>query len=170
MKHLLAAFLILLAFPAHAQWMSSTETLIPIGGEIPLWRFNSSNGKGVVPGAHPTVPAIPEGVMTQIDLLPLGVPIDAIAVHITSLLIITHGTMNEICDLQIRIDGVAQIEQPYIGQSVEAHRGGGQRTNFSVIAPVNNGFVGIRWDGLSGADWPSGCAFGGNFVIDAVFR
>lgn len=180
MKHFLAAVLILISGIAHAQYVTATETLIPTTGEM-WWRFNTYNGHGVIPGAaerdgYPVLQIAPEGTWVYLDL-PAWVPFDAVAVKISGYLILTHGNAAQTCNLTFYVEGMeigeGDPQWDYIGQVVEGHVGGGQRSGFSVIAPVFNGQIGIMWDVLDAyypSAWPTGCAYGGRFNIDAAYR
>lgn len=104
------------------------------------------------------------------DLLITGYPIDAdqivrVAPHVADLTITVraHSDPNA-------------IVTKYLGQTIEAHRGGGQRSNFSTIVPLDANAMfdfsfdfpdGIPpWDGTSSG----GAAFGANCSIQMWAR
>lgn len=113
------------------------------------------------------------------DLKPLGVPADAKFVFLAGNLILTHGTSVETVDVQLTLrkpgDNAASCSK-YMGQSVEAHVGGGQRSGLAFWAPVDNGVInwcyrryvnGVMSDAGS---WPNNTAIGANLSVQAWTR
>lgn len=182
MAHIILALAIFLCtMQANAQgFVTTTETLIPNDGEL-WWRFNTTNAHGIIYGAAEadgyhlsdsrTLAGVPENTMTFVDV-PDWVPADVSAVSISGLLIITQGQLSQICNLVIHVDG-REFGDGYIGQVV-----GNQRSGMSAVAPVTLSAegrpqIGIKWnviDTYYPVAWPSGCAYGAFFHVDAAFR
>ena len=89
-------------------------------------------------------------------------------------LILTHGSVSESVDLQLTFrkpgDNAALCSK-MIGQTVEAHVGGGQRSGLAVWVPVDNGVInwcyrrmvnGVMSDAGS---WPDYTSVGGNLSV-----
>ncbi|SRR5229473_3879533 len=93
------------------------------------------------PEARKTVENCPMEQWNDIDMSSL-VPEGAMAVFVQGLLIITHGTTQEICDLVISFrlpgDDTGDPSGNYIGQVVEANLGGGQRSPFASWVPISS--------------------------------
>lgn len=105
---------------------------------------------------------LPRGVWTTIDAKLAGVPADALAVDLNGILIITHGTVRESCDLHLALRKVGDTLpcDYYIGQTVEMEPGNGQRSNMSSWVPVVNGEFQACWTGTTTIPWPDSCAYG----------
>ncbi|MBV1693669.1 MAG: hypothetical protein KGP27_04325 [Hyphomicrobiales bacterium] len=121
-------------------------------------------------GAQTPVGPQQNGVWVQFDLTPWGVPPDARAVFLAGLLIITHGTRTETANLDIAFrapgDTTAQCGNK-IGQSVEAHVGGGQRQTMSLWVPVVDGLVEMCMTRSTLGQWPTTSAYAATFTIQA---
>lgn len=112
------------------------------------------------------------GVWTAVDLTAFGVPRDAHAVFLSGILIITHGTTQETADLTVslRAPGSALPISAYLGQSVEAHVGGGQRSTMSAWVPCVDGSIEWAWQRSTQGQWPTNCAYGVNMSLQAYVR
>lgn len=121
-------------------------------------------------GAQTAVGPQQNGAWVQFDLTPWGVPPDAKAVFLAGLLIITHGTRSETANLDIAFrapgDVAAQCGNK-IGQSVEAHVGGGQRQTMSLWVPVVDGLVEMCMTRSTLGQWPTTSAYAATFTIQA---
>lgn len=109
----------------------------------------------------------------RIDLKPHGVPADAKAVQLTGILIVTHGQQPETADLSVafRRPGVDAVTcANYVGQTVEAHVGGGQRTNLMTWVPVVDGAVEFCYRRSTQGQWPGNSAYGVNLFVQAWVR
>lgn len=108
------------------------------------------------------------GTVHTIDATKLGAPANAVAVQMTGILIITHGTNQETCDLTVYARPSAdQTWYGYKGQTIEAHAGGGQRSNHTLFLPLKDGKFQLYLSGAQGKpQWPQGCAYGVNYLID----
>lgn len=109
----------------------------------------------------------------RVDLKPFGVPADAMAVQVTGFLIITHGSTPETADLSValRRPGAEAVScANYQGQTVEAHVGGGQRSNMSTWVPVANGELEFCYRRSTQGQWPTSSAYGVNLSVQAWVR
>lgn len=154
-----AAMLLSISQAALAQvWQKSTETYTAEGNsKSPVAVFvNSYTGTGPV-----------SGVWHEIDLKPLGVAADAKSALLSGLLLITHGTTQETCDMHValRAPGNGLDAGNYLGQVVEAHVGGGQRSGFTSRVPLVNGVFQFHWTRVNSVQWPAGCAYGINLSL-----
>jgi hypothetical protein len=103
----------------------------------------------------------------------MGIPADAKSVFLSGLLIITHGTNSEICDLNVsfKAPGDDMVSAASIGQTVEAHIGGGQRSNMATWVPIKNGEIEFYWwHTTPNGTWPDYCAYGINLNAQAYVR
>lgn len=166
MKRLLALVLFF-AFAAFAQapaaWVKSTEVYTnPDNSKAPAPVFvNSYTNAGPLAGQW-----------VQIDLKPLGVAADAKAAFLSGLLIITHGSTPQTCDatVALRAPGSQLTAGNYLGQVVEAHVGGGQRSGFASWVPLVDGVFEFRWDRNTFGQWPSECSYGINLSLQSWTR
>ena len=110
----------------------------------------------------------------EVDVTEYGVPADATAVFLSGLLIITHGTDPAICDMHLTLRAPSDPLEPTNGkyqfQVVEAHVGGGQRTNFDTYVPIEDGKFEFYWSRNTWEQWPYGCAYGFNVSLQAYVR
>lgn len=187
MRALLA--LLLLAAPAFAQfpsnwptftappdaWVRCTELFVPRDNPT-AW---SASGVGAYL-AFPNIGIAGQGygiapnTWTTLDLTRLGVPRDARAVLLHTLMIITHGASSEVAGATIayRRPGTVDNSWNYHSQVCEAHVGGGQRTTDALWCPVENGRIEVYWSPQRAvaADWPTGSAIGLSIVVNAWAR
>lgn len=116
----------------------------------------------------------PANVWYTVDVTRWGVPSDALAVFLSGMLIITHGTREETCNLTLalRAPGSNLDSGNYSGQVIEAHVGGGQRSTFSSWVPVKSGRFEWSWNTSqwTGENWPAECSYGLNMSLQAYLR
>lgn len=101
------------------------------------------------------------------------IPADSKGVFLTGLLIITHGTTAETCDLQVFFrKNSSTPEWNYIGQTLEASVGDGQRTPMFAFVPVENGKLQMMWKGntFTAGNYPAHCAYGINYKLTGYVR
>lgn len=114
----------------------------------------------------------PNDVYGTVDLTG-KIPPDTKGVFVSGILIITHGTTEEICDLHISFRRDETVpEWTYIGQTIEAQLLGGQRTPMFELLPVKDSKMQIKWSGntISAGNYPSHCAYGVNFRLAGYVR
>lgn len=106
------------------------------------------------------------GQANTVDLSAIA-PRNAVAAALSGLLIISHGSAQESCDLRVwfRPDPGARWGD-YRGQTVETQSGGGQRSNHAVVVPLRERTFQIWIDPVAQVPWPTGCAYGVNYVVD----
>lgn len=121
--------------------------------------INSSTGTGPIAGQW-----------HRVSLASVGIPPDADGVFLTGLLIITHGSTPQICDLTIsfRAPGNALNEGNYIGQAVETHVTSGERSNMSTWAQARDGEIEFYWNRSTQGTYPSECAYGINLSAQMI--
>ncbi len=104
------------------------------------------------------------GSWQQLNVSALGIPSEAKAVFLSGLLIITHGTMAESCDLTIsfRAPGNDLDAGNYMGQTVETAIGGGQRSTMATWTPIKDGKIEFQWNRSTFGQWPTSCSYGIN--------
>lgn len=122
--------------------------------------FNSYTGVGPKVNEWQTV--------NLADILPNNTK----AVHVTGLLLITHGNTHQIADLRIyfRCDESYDPTGSYKQQVIETDINGGQRSPMSAwICLDNNLSFQYKWE-IAGelGQYPQQSAYGGNLVIDAI--
>ena len=125
---------VLFSFIAQAgSWVSGTMHVRDDNSKVPIALFVNSY--------TPTGPA--SGSWQTISLSSLGIPTNAKSVFLSGMLIITHGTTAQTCDLTIafRAPGDTLAAGNYIGQTIEAAIGSGQRSTMSTWAPASGGNI-----------------------------
>ena len=167
MKKLLA-ILLLISTSAFAQVIPWQESTVmgsnPDDPKNPIGYFvNSFTPSGPGPG-----------VWTDVDVTQFGIPITATEVLLSGILIITGGSTNQTCDLEVsvRAPGSAWNAANYIGQAVNVGVGTGIRSTMATMAPVVNGKIELQWNRVdsTAAQWPVGCSYGINLSLQAYFR
>lgn len=165
-RRLIAAALLACACsPALAAFVEGTITGVPLYGPWAGGSFiflNTATGTGPVWKQWHTY-----------DVTTRGVPVDAKAVYISGILIITHGAATQICDLSVTFQAPgAGYNGPsdYILQTTEANIGGGQRQTFGVWVPVVNGQFQMWWNRSTYGAWPAECSYGLNVALQAYVR
>lgn len=121
-------------------------------------------------GTSMTVGPQANGMWNTFDLKPWGIPADARAVFLAGLLIITHGTRQEIANMDVAFrqpgDATATCGAK-IGQAVEAHVGGGQRQTMSVWVPVRDGLLDMCVTRSTTGQWPATSSYAASFTVQA---
>lgn len=151
------------------------------GVNAPPWEettrfgFNTNNSKYpraiFVNNYSPGTPA--PNVWHQLDVVDMGLPPDVKWVALGGLLIITHGTIQQQCNLTLttRAFGDTLDAGEYNAQAIEAHVGGGQRSTMFTIVPVRDGKFEWQWRGnMPDYTWPNYCSYGINLSIQAYGR
>lgn len=156
-------FLFLLTVPAQAGWVEGTVIGVPDDNpKTPnAFYFNDYTGAGPSPG-----------VWTTVDVS-ANVPSGTKAIFLGGILIVTHGTTVETCDLRIsfRKPGTTYPTGNYLGQTIEAISGSGQRSTMFAVVPVDeNGQFQYMWEKTTSGTWPTHCSNGGNFSIQGYVR
>lgn len=164
MKNVLAILILsLITFTSHAGWVeNSTIGVRDDNSKAPIAIFvNTYTNTGP-----------PEAVWNRISLSSLGIPPDASGVFLSGILIITHGTTIQTCDLTIsfRAPGDTIDAGNYIGQTIEASVGSGQRSNMSTWAPARNGEIEFYWKRNTTGQWPTECSYGMNLSAQSYVR
>lgn len=109
----------------------------------------------------------------QIDVTTLGIPKDAKSVDVGGILIITHGSTVEICNLTVALRAAGDTLDPlnYVFQTIEADVTGGQRDSAYATVPVSNGIFEIQWLRTpTTGSYPTTCAFGINLAAQRYTR
>jgi len=109
----------------------------------------------------------------RVDLRPWGVPNDARFAFLNGLLVITHGTSPQIADLRVTFrspDDITADPTRYIGQCIEAHIGGGQRTNMSAIVKLLNGQFDFAYAASGPIGWPDFASYAINLSLDGYAK
>lgn len=129
---------------------------------LPVVFFNSYTGEGLA--------AFPENEWTTVDVTRV-VPDGAKAIYLSGLLIVTHGTLEETCDLTLAYrDQGETVDYPYIAQTVETVVSGGARTPHSIWIAVHDGKFQIKWRRSTTGNWPENCAYGINLNLVGYLR
>jgi hypothetical protein len=106
-----------------------------------------------------------ENAWALIDLKPWGIEADAKWVMLSGILIITHGTVNEIANLEVAFRKPGDLSvtpDMYCGQCCETSQSGGQRSTMSTVVPLLNGCVEMYWSRSAPGTWPEHPAYGIN--------
>jgi len=109
----------------------------------------------------------------SVDLKPYGVASDAISAFLSGVLIITHGTASETADMKIVFRKPGDASCPVsatMGQVVEAHVGGGQRSTMSTFVPLSNGCFEYSYTLSTPGDWSANSGYGVNLSLQAWAR
>lgn len=145
-----------------ALWKTGNRLYIPTNGPslgpVPLLFFNSHTGQGPSRNTwttHDVSQYVPPGTS---------------AVHVTGLLIITHGSSAEVADLMVGFKGygLPDISGNYKAQCIEAAVGGGQRSTMACWIPLVDGKFEWKWDVQSLGTYPLKSAYALNLAIDAI--
>ena len=101
-----------------------------------------------------------------------GLTADAQAAFLSGLLIITRGTTSETADITLtfRRPGDGTPCTKYLGQAVEAHSGGGQRSPISSWVPLDDGKFEFCYRIMTPGSWPTNSAYGINMSLQAWTR
>lgn len=147
-----------------AGWLSAGQFYVPDGlegGHYNLLFINTTN----------SVP-VPPGQWVTIDAKANFVPADATAILVQGTLIITHGTTPASCDLQIYVREPGRTYSAFgaFGQVIETAVGGGQRSPWTFVIPVEDGKFEFWWSRSTQGDWPTHCAYGVNLRVAGFWR
>lgn len=108
-----------------------------------------------------------------VDLTPFGVAPDATFAFLAGILIITHGTAQEVAEVRVTFrrpgDDDADISK-YIGQTIEGNVGGGQRSNMATWVPLKAGKFEYSYHMNTGGVWPANSSCGINLSVQAWGR
>lgn len=117
-------------------------------------------------------PALLPNTVYTVDLTPLGVAEDAKVAFLSGILIITHGSASETGDVRVTMaaHGDPLDVSKYIGQTVEAQVGGGQRSNMATWVPLNAGKFDFSFQANTTGVWPANCGYGINLTLQAWGR
>lgn len=107
------------------------------------------------------------GVVHTINMQNIA-PVNAVGVGLSGTLIITHGTTQETANLRVSFrPSSTDTWYGYRGQTIEAHVGGGQRSNHSIVVPMKNRTFQMLLEGAEGKpQWPTYSAYGINYIVD----
>jgi len=110
------------------------------------------------------------GTWCRADLKPFGVPDDAKFAFLTGLLIITHGTGEQLAAISLTFRQVGDTSadcDKMIAEAVETRIGSGQRSGVATWVPVTNGTVEYCFNVVGQSGWPDWSAFGLNLSVQA---
>lgn len=121
---------------------------------------------------HPTGFGDKAGEWVDVDVTLLGLPVDTKAVFLSGLLIISHGTTNEDCNLTVtfRAPGNGLESDQYSAQTIEPFVYGGQRSTMSQWVPVIGGRFEYQWNRNTFKPYPVECSYGINLSLQAFVR
>ena len=162
-------------------WLTATSIIIPPVTSLKAHALFVNTGtkvyqlNGVV---QPKLP--PPGIWIPVDLTPSGVPVNAVAVDLRGILVITDGSTSQDTSLAMSFQapGAGQDVGNYVIQASSQLITGGAREPASVIVPCVNGVIEYSWyRGNSNGEWPTGtipdypvgAAYGFNLNIQAIF-
>jgi hypothetical protein len=130
--------------------------------QFPVIFVNSHTGEGLK--------KFPENEWATVDVSGI-VPPATKAVYLSGLLIITHGTVPEVCDLTLAYRNYEDgTDYTYVAQTIATELNGGQRTPHSIWIPVREGNFEMKWRRSTVGDWPEHCAYGINLNLVAYLR
>lgn len=109
-----------------------------------------------------------KGVWNKINVSAY-VPVGTKAIHLSGLLIITHGSTAETADLVVKFRKVGGTDDHYHAQCIEAATGGGQRSTMATWVPLDENLeFEMKYTVTNpNATWPTYSAYGINLSIDA---
>ena len=113
----------------------------------------------------------PPGQWSTLDLS--GVTsTNAKGAFLSGILIITHGSVPEIADMEILFRNIGDTvnEGNYHGQCIEADTQGGQRSTYSTFVPLTGGKCELWWNHTSPGSYPQYSAYGANLSVQAYFE
>lgn len=130
--------------------------------QFPVVFFNSYTGEGLA--------KFPENEWTTVDVGGI-IPLSIKAIYLSGLLIITHGTSEQTCDLTLAYRNQGDsVDYPYTAQTIETAVSGGQRTPHSIWIPIQDGKFQIKWRRSTAGNWPENCAYGINLKLAGYLR
>lgn len=152
-------------------------------GVLPAWAgwreggivgVRDDNAKAPIALFLNTVAAVGEapGAWHTLDVVPLGIPLEARAVFLAGLLIITHGKEDGICNLTLAFRRPGDELDPgnYIAQTIAIGPGSGQRSPMATWAPLKDGKVEWYWTRNTQGEWPDACSYAINLSAQAYVR
>lgn len=128
--------------------------------------------RGNVSDPYPS-PQLSAGTWYTVDLAPFGVEEDAKAAFLSGILIITRGTAVETADVHVtmaRADDTTADCSKYIGQTIEATAGGGQRSNMATFVPLSQAKFKFCFYLNTPGQWPDNSSYGINLTLQAWGR
>lgn len=144
-----------------SNWLEVDKILVP--------KFGPASQ--LLPVFFNTPPAIGPSVntWTTVDVSSY-VASNTVAIHITGLLLITHGTTTETADLRLHFRRDSSQTGNYIHQVVETSVTGGQRSPMACWVPLtDNKTFDWKWNTqFTPGTYPSFSAYGANLQIDAI--
>lgn len=165
MRFLAAIAALMLTATAHAGWVTGTTHYRDDNTKAMQAVFsNNYTGAGTPFNSWQTI-----DVTTLCDGVSSCLPATTKSIFVTGILLITHGTTNESCDLNFsaRAYGDTMHEANSICQAVEAHIGGGQRSGCATWIPVVDGKFQVYQKTNTPGTWPTNCSYGVNLVVQA---
>ena len=142
------------------QWVDADRLIIPISApasKLQAVFFNSYTGKGALRNSWETVDLSNE------------LPANAVAIHVTGTLIITHGENPELADLMIYFRMDDSINSNYAHQAIEATIGDGQRSTMAAWIPLTQyKTFQWKWNTATFGSYPQYSSYGANLHVDAV--
>jgi hypothetical protein len=114
----------------------------------------------------------PEGVWNTVDVSAL-VPPDTKAVMLSGMLILTHGSNPDVCNLFLAYRAWGEtFNYSYSGQVDEGSINGGQRLNYTDWCEIRQGKFEYKWwrTPAHPGVWPAECAYGLNIRLVAYLR
>lgn len=153
--------------PPSLPWVSCGEIAV-CTAQVKMYSNNVVWG-----GTHlsPAYGAQPD-TWVEVDLKPLGVPVDAKAAFLSGILIITNPAQSEIADMRItfaRPSDPDAIPTDYIGQTC-IQGDGGQRSNMACWVPLENGSFKFFYHVTSEGSYPDHPCYGVNLSVQAWVR
>jgi hypothetical protein len=150
-------------------WQKSTEIYTDKrSSKHPIAIFmNSMNAANFIP---PNIGG--QNQWHRIDLKPLGVSADAKSAFLCGLLVITHGTNPQEGQVTCSFKSPSSTmhHANYMGQSIESHIGGGQRSNIATWCPLENGEFDFSYNWIGDGLWSANCSYGINLSLQAWTR
>jgi len=151
------------------KWACASEILFWKGSPKTAVFFNTYSGDGVTTPWNGLL--FTRGQWTRVDLSE-HIPLDAKAVNLGGLLIITHGNQQETANLTLNVKPPSSNENPanYEGQVIEVWTGGGQRTNFATWVAVEDAKFDFYWNVNQLGTYPEFSSYGINLNIVGFAR
>lgn len=92
------------------------------------------------------------------------------AIHLTGILIITHGSNAELADLTVYFRKDSSLPSNQNHQCIETETGGGQRSTMACWVPLTEKLT-FDWKWhvkIDNGSWPIWSAYGANLQIDCI--
>lgn len=164
-------------------WNQSTKTLVPVSSQLehPAIFLSSYDNSFYACGVKQADFPAPNQ-WHDLDLTPLGVPTNALAVLLIGFMIITDGSGTGIADLAAAFQAPGGPFTPasYCEQTMGTTPSGGARTIAPALVPCVNGAIEWAWlrgDNSKAGEWPDGplpaypvgATYGLNICVAQVF-